>query len=123
MSRAAEYLIDALRTQYAVDGLSLHTADSLLHEPHPSLWMPGGQQVDLEPLVQEALDRAARAVSSFVERKWGEGRTFAYLLFTGGGAFSLRDRLEQRYPHGIFLPNAVTSNAIGLARYAQRLWG
>ena len=91
-----QHLIDALRTQYAVDGLSLHAADSLLRETHPSLWMPGGQQVDLKPLVQEALDRAARAISSFVERKREEGRAFVYHLFTGGGAFSLRDRLEQR---------------------------
>ena len=35
----------------------------------------------------------------------------------------LLDRLQKRYAHGIVLPNAVTSNALGLARYAQRLWG
>ena len=54
--------------------------------------------------------------------RWGNGRQFTHLLFTGGGAETLRDDLLRQYPHGVVLPEPITANAIGLARYGVRVF-
>ncbi len=68
------------------------------------------------------MNTAAAGIISFVERRWGKGKQFAYLLFAGGGAEALKGALLRQYPHGIVLPNSVAANAIGLARYAARVF-
>jgi hypothetical protein len=121
MRRAAELLAGAVRAQHGVE-MSLHEADALLRRRRPRLHTAGGE-VDLRPLVSQAHDAAAAGVVTFVERQWGNGRQFAHLLFTGGGAEALRDGLLRQYPHGVVLPAPVTANAVGLARYARRAFG
>jgi hypothetical protein len=121
MRRAAELIINAVRTGHGVD-LSLHEADALVRQRHPRLHTAGGV-VKLRAQVDQALDTTAAAVVTFVERQWGNGRQFAHLLFTGGGAEALKATLLRQYPHGVVLPNAVTANALGLARYATRVFG
>jgi hypothetical protein len=120
MRRAAELIINAVRTGHGVD-LSLHEADALARQRHPRLHTAGGE-VGLRAQVDQALDTTAAAVVTFVERQWGSGRQFAHLLFTGGGAEALKATLLRQYPHGVVLPNAVTANALGLARYAARVF-
>jgi hypothetical protein len=121
MRRAAELIINGVRTDYGVS-LSLHEADALALQRHPRLHTAGGE-MDLRAQVDQALATTAAAVVTFVERQWGNGRQFAHLLFTGGGAEGLRATLLRQYPHGLVLPNAVTANALGLARYAARVFG
>ncbi|MDD3828462.1 MAG: ParM/StbA family protein [Anaerolineae bacterium] len=120
MRRAAELLINAIRGSYGI-GLSLHEADALVRQRQPRLHTAQGEQ-NLRSVVDQALDTTAAAVVSFVERHWGNGRQFAHLLFTGGGAEALRDTLLRQYPQGAVLPNPVTANALGLARYATRVF-
>jgi hypothetical protein len=120
MRRAAELIINAVRTGHGVD-LSLHEADALARKRHPRLHTAGGE-VELRAQVDQALDTTAAAVVTFVERQWGNGRQFAHLLFTGGGAEALKATLLRQYPHGVVLPNAVTANALGLAQYANRVF-
>jgi hypothetical protein len=119
MRRAAELLIGSVRA-YDVE-LSLHEADALLRLRRPRLYTSSGE-IDLRPQVRQALDTAAAGITTFVERRWGKGKQFAHLLFTGGGAEALRGTLLRQYPHGIVLPNAVAANAVGLARYAARVF-
>jgi len=119
MRRAAELLINAVKA-YGVE-ISLHEADALLRARRPRLYTAGGE-VDLRPQVKQALDTAAAGVVTFVEQRWGNGRQFAHLLFTGGGAEALKEALLRQYPHGVVLPNSVAANAIGLARYAARVF-
>lgn len=121
MRRAAEQLITGIKAQHGVE-LSLHEADALLRQRQPGIYTAGGE-VDLRPAVQQALNAVAAGILTFVERRWGNARQFAHVLFTGGGAEALRSTLESQYPHGVVLPNAVTANAIGLARYAVRAFG
>jgi hypothetical protein len=121
MRRAAELVINAVRGSYGID-LSLHEADALLQERRPRLYTAEGE-ADLHALVDQALDATAAAVVTFLERRWGNGRQFTHLLFTGGGAETLRDDLLRQYPHGVVLPEPVTANAIGLARYGARVFG
>jgi hypothetical protein len=102
-------------------GLSLHEADALLQHRGPRLYTAQGEQ-DLCAQVDQALGTTAAAVASFVERHWGNGRQFAHLLLTGGGAEALRETLLRHYPQGVILPNPVTANALGLARYAARVF-
>jgi hypothetical protein len=118
MRRAAELVISSVRNSHGV-GLSLHEADAIVRQRQPRLYTARGEQ-NLRPQVDQALDTTAAAVISFVERHWGNGRQFAHLLFTGGGAEALRDSLLRQYPHGVVLPSPVTANALGLARYAVR---
>ncbi len=120
MRRAAETLASSVRSAFGV-GLSLHEADALLQHKQPRLHAAGGEQ-DIRAAVHQALDMTAAAVISFVERQWGNGRQFAHLRFAGGGAESLHDALLRHYPHGVLLPNPVTANALGLARYAARVF-
>ena len=116
--RAAELLTTAVHGEHGLT-LSLHEADALLRKRRPLLYTPDGE-ADLRPLVSQAMDTAAAGVVNFVEQRWGNGRQFARLLFTGGGAEALRSALLRQYPHGIILPNPVAANAIGLARYGVR---
>ena len=120
MRRTAELIINSVRNSYGVC-LSLHEADALVRQKQPRLYTARGEQ-NLRSQVGQALDTTAAAVVSFVERHWGNGRQFAHLLFTGGGAEALRDSLLRQYPHGVMLPNPVTANALGLARYAVRVF-
>ena len=120
MRRAAELLINAVRSGYGID-LSLHEADALLQEQRPRLYTTEGE-TDLHAQVDQALDATAAAVVTFLERRWGNGRQFTHLLFTGGGAQTLRDDLLRHYPHGVVLPEPITANAIGLARYGARVF-
>jgi hypothetical protein len=121
MRRAAEMIIHAVRGQYGLS-LSLHEADDLLRQRQPCLLTSDGRH-DLRSLVDQALSTTAAGVVTFVERQWGNGRQFSYLLFTGGGAEALKDELLQHYPQGVVLPDPVTANALGLARYAVRVFG
>ena len=120
MRRAAELIINAVKTSYGVD-LSLHEADALVQEKRPRLYTAQGE-VDLHSIVDQALDATTAAVITFLERHWGNGRQLTHLLFTGGGAQVLREDLLRQYPHGIVLPDPVTANALGLARYAVRVF-
>ncbi len=120
MRRAAELLAASVRGEYGIE-LSLHEADALMRQRQPKLYTSRGE-VNVRPLAVQAQDSAAAGVVTFVERRWGNGKQFAHLLFTGGGATSLEKRLLQQYPHGVVLPNAVTANAVGLARYAARVF-
>jgi hypothetical protein len=120
MRRAAELVIHTVRGNHGLT-LSLHQADELLRTRRPRLYTAQGE-VDLGPLVDQARDATAAAVVTFVERQWGNGRQFSHLLFTGGGAEALRRALLAQYPHGVVLPDPVTANALGLARYAVRVW-
>ena len=119
--RAAELLINSVRAEHEVE-LSLHEADALLRQRRPRLYTAQGE-VNLRPFVTQALGTAAAGIVTFVERRWGNGKQFAHLLFTGGGAEAMRKALLRQYPHGIVLPDAVTANAVGLARYAARVFG
>ncbi len=119
MRRAAELLINAVKAKYGVT-LSPHEADALLRRKRPRLYTTEGE-VDLRPQVEQALNTAAAGIIAFVERQWGNGRQFTKLLFVGGGSRTMKDAVLRQYPHGIILPDPVTANAIGLARYGVRM--
>jgi hypothetical protein len=120
MRRAAELIKAAVRGQHGVK-LSLHEADALTRQRQPRLYTARGE-VDARPLVVQALDTAAAGVVTFIEGRWGNGKQFAHLLFTGGGAEALGKSLLRQYPLGVILPDPVTANAVGLARYATRVF-
>ena len=120
MRRAAELIINHIRKEHGVS-LSLHEADAFLHQKQPELSTADGL-IDLTALVNQARETVAAGVLQFTERQWGNARRFRHVLFTGGGAEILRDQLARAYPHGVVLPNAVTANATGLAKYGQRVF-
>lgn len=117
MRRAAEIIMEDVRLKHGIS-LSLHEADDLLRKPELSTC--DGLQ-DLTPLANQALEAVASGVLTLTERQWGRGRQFAHVLFTGGGAEALRSKLTRQYPHGIVLKNATTANAVGLAKFGQRV--
>lgn len=121
MRRAAELVLAAVHSQHGIS-LSLHEGDALLHQRLPTLHTSRGE-MDLTSVVKQATDATIAAIITFIEQRWGNGRQFPHLLFTGGGAEALRKALLQHYPHGQVLSDAVTANALGLARYAARVFG
>jgi hypothetical protein len=120
MRRAAEMLVETVRRRYDVD-IDLYQADRLLRDKSPRLETVDGWE-DLTGDADQARGQAASRILSEIERSWGNGRQFRHVLFTGGGAEALRGPLTTAYPAGVVLPDPVTANAVGLARYAQRLW-
>jgi hypothetical protein len=119
MRRAAELIASRIRSQYDVK-VSLHRADKMTRERKPEIHTADGT-FDVSALIAQALDTAAAGVVTFVDQKWGNARQFPHVLFTGGGAETLRKHLQLKIPHGDIVPNAVTANAVGLARYARRM--
>lgn len=122
MRRAAEILAQMLRRRYGLE-LSLHEADTLLWQRSPRVFVAGEGAVSVADMVRQALETTAAYVVRFLEERWGRGRQFAHVLFAGGGAKALQDVLLRHYPYGEVLPDPVTANAVGLARYAVRVWG
>ena len=123
MRRAAEYVVQAVDDAYG-KAISIYQANEMIQSSGPVLYTSRGR-VDPRPLIAQALSRAASGILTFVQQpdKWGNGRQFDYLLFTGGGAEALREQLNDQFPHGHVLPQAVAANAIGMARYARRVYG
>lgn len=119
MRRAAEGLIAAVDQRYGRN-LSLHEADALVRAKRPVLFTPEGDQ-DVGGLVRQALDSAASAAMSLVERTWGKGRQFSRVLATGGGALAMKEHLLRQYPHVTFSDDPVMDNAKGFAKFALRL--
>lgn len=117
MRRAAEIIAEEVRVKYGIS-LSLHEADGILRDPELST---SDGLVDLTPLARQALEAVASGVLSLCERQWGRGKQFRHILFTGGGADALRSKLTRQYPHGIVLKSAVTANAVGLAKFGERM--
>jgi hypothetical protein len=118
--RAAETLTRLVKDKYDVT-LSRQMADRFLRAEKPILSCAAGD-VNLQPLVSQALDAASATIGDFLETLLGNGKQFRHLLFTGGGAEMFRTNLLRRYPHGQILPNAVMANALGLARYGRRVF-
>ena len=119
MRRAAELLAHTIKSRHGVT-LSLQQADALLRERHPHLATADGL-LDLSAPASQARAAATGAILAFLENRWGNGRQFRHLLFTGGGAEALRADLLRHYPHGVVLPEPVTANALGLLRYGRRV--
>ncbi len=118
--RAAEVLMDIVQRQYGVR-LSRHEADAYLRQSAPILSCAAGD-IDLGPTVQQALSMAAADITDFINRRWEQQARLRYKLFTGGGAMLFRRYLTQEYPDAVLLPDTVTANALGLARYGRRIW-
>ena len=121
MHRAAEFLARALFQQYGLE-LSLHEADALLRQSSPKVYVTGKGAVSVASMARQALEATAGHVVGLLRERWGRGVQFAHILFTGGGAAALQDALIREYPYGEILPNPVMANAIGLARYAVRVF-
>ena len=122
MRRAAKVMQEML-LQQAGRRVSLYEADGYIRHScngHKSELLVRGETIDLKPLARQALDVAAGEVKAFLSQTWEDGKSFDYILLTGGGSLALGERLRTVYPHAIHLPDPVTANARGLARFAQR---
>ncbi len=118
--RAAEVLMDIVQRQYGVR-LSRHEADDYLRQASPILSCAAGD-IDVTPIVRQALSVAAAGITDFINRRWERQARLRHKLFTGGGAMLFREFLTQEYPDAVLLPDSVTANALGLARYGRRVW-
>ncbi|MEA3351175.1 MAG: ParM/StbA family protein [Chloroflexota bacterium] len=120
MRRAIELLLRALENQYKVK-YSLHEADALIRAEDATISISGGK-VDLTDIISDAKKAAGAGIITFLDERWGNGRQFENLIFTGGGAAALKDILIEQYPLGYMMPDPVTANALGLARYGRRVF-
>jgi len=123
MHRAATAIRRHVRSTYNVD-LSLSQADELIREHvkgHPAMVHYPGASVEINAQVQQALDECFAAINDFLREHWQQG-DFRHLILTGGGTEALRKPLLRHYPAAILMPDPVTANANGLARYARRLF-
>jgi len=123
MHRAATAVRRYARRHHEID-LSLGQADELIRDHlknRPALLHHPAGAVEINSQIQQALDECFAAINEFLREHWQTGG-FRYLILTGGGAQALRQSLLRHYPSAILLPDPVTANANGLARYARRLF-
>lgn len=115
MRRAAEVLQELLERRGV--RLSLHQCDDLIRNNTQEVETMGGfDNVGAE--VAQARSRAESGIIAYLTRKW-ETLSASRILFTGGGSEAMKAALLQQYPTGRVLQNAVTANALGLARLAR----
>jgi len=120
--RAAKIMQD-LVLQKAGRRASLHEADTYVRQVcngQRAELIVKGERVDLKPLARQALDAATGEVRAYLSQTWEDGKVFDYVLLTGGGSLAIGDRLRAIFPNAIELPDPVTANARGLAKFAQR---
>lgn len=123
MHRAAESIKRHVSQAYGVE-LSLSQADELIREHvagRDALVYHQNNTDRINPVVQQALDECFAAINGFLGEHIAGGG-FRYLILTGGGAAALRQPLLRHYPAAICLPDPITANANGLARYARKLF-
>ena len=122
MHRTADAIVRHVRQTYR-HTLSLAEADALMRDylagGHAVFYHPAGEH-DLAPVVRRALDTTFAGINQFIRQHWERGTRFRYLLLTGGGAQALKDRLLAQYPQAVMLPDPVTANAAGMAKFAIR---
>jgi hypothetical protein len=122
MRRASSLMQDLLHQQTGRK-YSLHEADGHLQQAsngHPAELLIRGEAINIKPLARQALDVAFGEMRAYLSQVWEDGGQFDYLLLTGGGALALGERLRHAYPQAIALPEPVTANVRGLARFSQR---
>jgi hypothetical protein len=103
--------------------VSLHEADAFVRRVccgQRAELIVKGERIDLKPLARQALDVATGEVRAYLSQTWEDGKVFDYILLTGGGILAIGDRLRAIFPNAIELPDPVTANARGLAKFAQR---
>jgi hypothetical protein len=103
--------------------VSLHEADAFVRQVcngQRAELIVKGERIDLKPLARQALDVATGEVRAYLSQTWEDGKVFDYILLTGGGILAIGDRLRAIFPNAIELPDPVTANARGLAKFAQR---
>lgn len=122
MHRTADAIVRHVRQTYR-HTLSLAEADALMRDylttGRAVFFYPGGEH-DLAVPVRQALDTTFAGISQFIRQHWERGTGFRYLLVTGGGAQALKARLLAQYPQAVILPDPVTANAAGMAKFAVR---
>ena len=124
MRRAAQ-LMQALVAQTTGRKLSLHEADRYVRQNGrkrggQAHLMVRGELFPLAPLAKQAENAAFSEVRAFLSQQWEDGSQFDYILLTGGGALVLGKRLQAAFPAAFTLPDPVTANARGFAKFAQR---
>jgi PRTRC genetic system protein D len=80
-----------------------------------------GQQVDLNPVVDAALEPMANQVIAQATQLWNGGAGLDAILVAGGGALLLGPFLEAHFRHARIVTDPVFANAEGYWKLAQRL--
>lgn len=120
MRRASEVLLDLLGRKYNIS-MSLHEADeliqSLVNRRSVTVYV-NGKLVNVESEARQAINTLESMVMRFIDSKVDEATRFNVIL-TGGGVLAIGSSIMNRYPATI-IDNPLESNAIGLAKLAQR---
>jgi hypothetical protein len=80
-----------------------------------------GQQVDLKPVVDAALEPMANQVIAQATQLWNGGAGLDAILVAGGGALLLGPFVKAHFRHARIVTDPVFANAEGYWKLAQRL--
>lgn len=117
MHRVGRIVRQQVQNDFGVK-LSLYEADEIIRSESNLLYHPGGT-ADISNLVDAALSAAFTDINQFVKDRI-DAQPFRHQILTGGWVKPklLRPRITEEYPHAIILPDPVTANAIGKAKFA-----
>ena len=86
----------------------------------PFLYAVEAREIDW--LADPVFDALCAEVLAQAGTLWGDGRDLRAILVTGGGALSLGERIQRRYPHARILDDAAMANVRGFEKYGLRKW-
>jgi plasmid segregation protein ParM len=76
-----------------------------------------GKQLNARHLVDEARASVARQVVAFAQTLWGDAKTYATIILTGGGGVYFEPQVRAAFPHAHLAADAQLANAQGFYRY------
>jgi len=118
MRRVVEIVLNRLQREYDLE-LALLEGDRVIRDGRTVI--AHGQEVDLVPLVEEAVGAVARQIVGRATQLWGNGSRFRRVYIFGGGAAVMGSALRAAFPrNGEVLPKPALANALGFAKFA--LW-
>jgi len=117
MSTVWREIRDDIRRLYGIE-YELHEIDGLLLGGKPLIVQ--GKVVNINSLVQRAVDGLSKRVVSVCRETWGKALDFNLIILTGGGAPYVREAMGKVYPHSqvVFAPHV--GNLRGFYKYMLR---
>ncbi|RME74349.1 MAG: ParM/StbA family protein [Chloroflexi bacterium] len=123
MSRAADYLIEAIKNEYDGLTLELYEANELVKavvNGKKAQMYVNGRLTDITNKAKQALSSLETDVDQFLQRSIGKKGGMYNVLLTGGGALAMSGVLSRRFPGATVMYEPVMANARGLAKLAAR---
>ena len=117
MLRVSEEIARQLRIDYDVRDLTPRAMHRVIAKKELLL---AGQSIDVSASVIKALDAVRADFLGKLKAKWGDARDLARIIVVGGGAYLLKDVVNELYKHTVTREAPEMANARGMLKIGMR---